>query len=766
MRDRFVARFARSLVLAAVAVVAAHSSAGAQEIDCNAEGDREVRSVRFEGNEALGTDALSARVLTTPSTFTQRYFGWFFGAGVERCLPNIGLGRDVAALRQYYQDNGFYLAKIDTLVAPVGDRSVNVTFRIDEGRPSIIDSLSIVGLDSVENRDGILRDLQLRLGGRFGRLQLATDIDSITARLRNAGYLRATVFRGFDAGPKSPFAQVFLTVVPGERAKFGTIAVQRTAARPGREPGFDSSVVLGLLGFQPGNYYSDRALADAQRNLYNLGAFRHVGIDVDTTRAGPDSIADVVVDLREDFLRQYSQEEGWATLDCFRINSQYSDKNFADRAWRLDLTGRVSKLGYGKPLANERTRNLCWRPRLDEDSVGSSRLNYYLGASIRQPTLFGGHWVPAYSVYTERRSEYRVYLRTTYVGGDVSATRNIGDRMPLRLGYSMEYGQTEAEPAFLCVLFAFCNRTEQERIQQRLPFAVASASFQRNRADNAVEPRSGYVFGTEGRLSQHFLGSDSELQFYRLTADFSLYRPVTSRITFASRVRAGFVTGGRTANTNLPPPQERLYAGGANSVRGFQQNELGALVYVLDNTSVDSSFKGPAGSPTWDSVAYFAKPDAGARRTIPVGGTVLTVINTELRIRDPFFPELIEYVPFVDAGQLFTEGSTSVSNVKRLFITPGMGIRYFSPVGPIQGNVGYNPSRVRAGQAFFTPEGTGNRRPLVCATASGAPLFFMPVGAAIENGDFNSNCPPSFTPFRRNNFFSKLTLTLSIGTSF
>jgi outer membrane protein insertion porin family/translocation and assembly module TamA len=758
MRDRFAARFARSLVLAAVAVVVARSSVGAQEIDCDTENDREVRSVRFEGNETLSTDALSARVVTTPSTFTHRYFGWFLGWGVERCLPNIGLGRDVAALKQYYQDNGFYLAKVDTVVT--GDRRVDVTFRIDEGRASIIDSLSIVGLDSVEQRDEVLRDLELRLGGRFGRQQLAADIDSITSRLRNAGYLRATVFRGFDAGPRSPFAQVFLTVVPGERARFGTIAIQRTAARPGREPGLDSSVVLGLLGFQAGNYYSDRAISDAQRNLYNLGAFRHVGIDVDTTRAGPDSIADVVVDLREDFLRQYSQEEGWATLDCFRINAQYSDKNFADRAWRLDLNGRVSKLGYGKPLANDRTRNLCWRPTLDQDSVGSSKLNYYLGATVRQPTIFGGHWIPAYSLYTERRSEYRAYLRTTYVGGDASVTRNIGDRMPLRFGYSLEYGETRAEPAFLCVLFLQCDRESQERIQQKLPFAGASASFQRNRADNLVEPRSGYVFATEGRVSQQVLGSSEELQFYRLTADFSLYRPVTSRITFASRVRGGFVTGGRTANTNLPPPQERLYAGGATSVRGFQQNELGALVYVLDAGSVTEMKLPDRG----DSVAFVVNPGADPDRTIPVGGTVLSVFNLELRIRDPFFPELLEYVPFVDAAQLFTERSTDVSNVKRLFVTPGFGARYFSPVGPIQGNVGYNPARVRAGQAFFTPTGTNGN--LICATAPGTPLFPVPANAVSNPGDFNSDCPPSYAPSRSNNFFSKLIFTFSIGTSF
>jgi len=90
-------------------------------------------------------------------------------------------------------------------------------------------------------------------------------------------------------------------------------------------------------------------------------------------------------------------------------------------------------------------------------------------------------------------------------------------------------------------------------------------------------------------------------------------------------------------------------------------------------------------------------------RRIPVGGNTLSVFNLELRIRDPFFPDLIQYVPFVDAAELFTEGGTNISNIRRLFVTPGMGVRYFSPIGPIQGNVGYNPTKTRAGQAFFTP---------------------------------------------------------------
>src|SRR5205814_3293099 len=94
----------------------------------------------------------------------------------------------------------------------------------------------------------------------------------------------------------------------------------------------------------------------------------------------------------------------------------------------------------------------------------------------------------------------------------------------------------------------------------------------------------------------------------------------------------------------LPPPQERLYAGGATSVRGFQQNELGPLVYLISHDNLDSM------RITDTSYVLVAKPTAGAFRSIPVGGNLLFVANVELRVRDPFFPALLEYVPFLDAG--------------------------------------------------------------------------------------------------------------------
>ena len=72
------------------------------------------------------------------------------------------------------------------------------------------------------------------------------------------------------------------------------------------------------------------------------------------------------------------------------------------------------------------------------------------------------------------------------------------------------------------------------------------------------------------------------MSFFKATADVSWYRQITRRTVFFARVRGGAISLG-----NLLPPQERLYAGGANSVRGFQQNELGPIVYLW--TSLDTT---------------------------------------------------------------------------------------------------------------------------------------------------------------------------------
>jgi outer membrane protein insertion porin family/translocation and assembly module TamA len=756
-RPRTLHGIARLAVVALVAAVP--RLARAQDVLCDP-GERQVRAVDFVGNQTFDDDELSARVITTPSSLYRRYLRV---VGARRCYPDVGLAPDVAALKLFYRNNGFFDASVDTVVTPVSRGVVDITFRIAEGQPLILDSLSITGLDSVPARNRVLRDSLLHVGGRFGPLLLASEVDTLTRRLRNAGYPHAVVLQSYTTHAAEHRAEVDLDVRPGPLTRFGSIDVNSVGVNGGA-PSIDSSVVLGLLGFRTGDIYSDRALNDASRNLYNLSAYRHVGVATDTLSAHGDSIADVVVDLREDYMHEIDHEEGWATLDCFRLNTQYIDKNFQDKAHRLELTARFSKLGYGSPTYSKITAShLCYKRLLDADSIGSSKVNDYIGATIRYPTLFGYHWVPSYSVYTERRGQYKAYLRSTDIGFGASATRDVSAATPFQLGYTFEHGQTRAEPAVLCGLFSRCTPEEQDDVQRRLALGIASVSLQRSTTDNLVAPSRGYVAAAQVRYSASFLASDPSQQFEKATVDVSWYHTLFAGTTFAARARAGLIRGGQLiGGVRLPPPQERLYAGGPTSVRGFQQNELGPQVYLLDSASIDIQ------QLTDSTRAYVAKPDARQYRSIPGGGNEMVVLNAELRIRDPFIPDYLEYVPFVDAGQVWTsEGDKPQINLRQLLVTPGISLRYYSPVGPIQLNAGYNRYPPRRGAAYYlaTPNETTNRAPLICVTPRGvAPLI-----VTERNGDLVQDvaaCPSIFAPYQSSNFFKHITLSLSIGTDF
>jgi outer membrane protein assembly complex protein YaeT len=725
------------------AFVAAPAVAKAQDVACEV-GRAEVRQLNFEGNNTFSNDELSARVLTTPSSVTKRYLRI---VGTPRCYPSVGLGPDVRALTQFYRNNGFYNTRVDTLVQQLGPNVVSVTFRIQEGDPILLDSLTITGLDSVARASDVLASLQLRQGGRFSLLSMLTDEDSIVSRLRNDGYAHAAVYPASSVQLQEHRATVTLDVSPGARARISIIAVHSVGVEGGRGE-IDSAVVLRLLGFKTGDWYSDRALVNAQRNLYQLGAYRHVGIVTDTTWQHGDTLADVLVDLREDYMRQLHTEEGWATLDCGLVNAQYSDKNFLDDAHHLELNGRASKLGWGSPLASKFTRqNFCYRRYLDNDSIASSTVNYYLGATLSEPSLFGSHWVPSYSLYSERRGEYEAYLRRTDIGGEAAATREIGVNMPLRFGYTMELGQTLAQPAVLCLVFVRCDAASQDEAQLRQRLAIVSASLQQTHIDNLVNPTKGTALAGEVRFSQPWIGSNDSLSFVKGTFDGSFYYPISSGAVLATRIRLGAIGGGK-----LPPQQERLYAGGATSVRGFQQNELGSVVYLLDASQVTVVKMG-------DTSYYTANPGVRAQRTIPVGGNQLVVANAELRLRDPFFPNLLQYALFTDAGDVWTR-QPGVENLgfTRLFVTPGVGIRVFSPVGPISVNAGYNPYGSPGSPAYF-PDQSGK---LVCVSPDAPAVTQVNGGPLLQD----SNCPATFFQPRRTSFLKKIALTISIGTGF
>ena len=758
----------RRIALTAALVTLFPAAVRAQGTECEA-GEREVRALEFRGNGAFRTSDLGLRVVTTASDVLRRTLRVF---GVKRCLDSDELKLDVGRLRIFYRRHGYYGATVDTTVTPVldGYGGVRVAFSIHEGEPVLVDTLRVSGVDADIAPIVDTTNLGLRRGVVFDITKIQAGIDSIKARLRNNGYPRGDVaasYSVFDSAGRR--ATVNIGVVPGSLAHIGAIKLQDSPL-PGAPRRLSDATIRRLLGVQEGALYREREIIDAQRTLYQSDLFRHVQVELgaDSGRQQNDSLVTLEVLVAENYLRQLDTEEGWAVLDCFKARAQFIDKSFFGEARRLELTSQVSKVGYGEPtrLANGR---LC-APAIRADTF-SAKLNYFVGATMRLPTLFGLRTSPSLSLYSERRGEYQAFLRTTLVGGEASATHDLGNRMPLRLAYALEYGRTEAQPALLCALFSRCDSESRALITDRdRPLAVASAHLERVRTDNAVNPRAGATLRLDFRAAGKEIGSDPDIQFVKGLSDASVYWGLGSAVTFAMRVRLGTVLS-RTLSfgdaVGYVPPEERLYAGGAGSVRGFQQNELGSLIYIAEDNPTTTQGRG-------DTVYFDVSPNSQVRRVVPVGGNSLIVANFETRVRSPFLPELVQYTFFADAGDVWQRGiavGATDHKAGSLYLnglrwTPGIGVRVFTPVGPFQANVGYNPYPRPAGAIYFdqAPNDKGFA-PLYCVSPGNRIPAVLGRNNVIEQVP-GIACPSTFQPSQSNSFLSHLTLTFSIGPDF
>jgi outer membrane protein insertion porin family/translocation and assembly module TamA len=277
------------------------------------------------------------------------------------------------------------------------------------------------------------------------------------------------------------------------------------------------------------------------------------------------------------------------------------------------------------------------------------------------------------------------------------------------------------------------------------------------------------------RYASKLTGSSPAIQFARLTADGSVYRPLGADIVLAMRVRMGGVLGPTLAldrNASFVPAQERLFAGGPNTVRGFQQNELGPAVYIpsrYDTISVATGLPVSGALAVGDQV-WFRSADTVSQRAVPTGGNAMVVGNVELRIVSPFLPELLKWTAFVDVGRVWNRGS-GADRLKfaTLAATPGIGVRIRTPIGYLRVDVAYNPYERPAGAAYFDAPLTEGGA-LYCVSPGNSLTVTKLVDPQNASRTILSQaagtCPGTFGPPRGSSFFSRLRPSIAIGQAF
>ncbi len=753
------ARHARRAATSCLLAAAGATSLGAQqpELFCDP-GDKEIWGLHFVGNRTFDDATLAASINTEPSGMLRR---WFRIMGDKRCVDRVELTRDSLRLIVLHRRRGFPRVAVGTRLAETATR-IGITFTIDEGEPLRVDSVAVLGIDSLPPPlpARLARNLPLRRGGRFDIPVIEATRDTIEQRLRNDGYALAEVLRSFESDTVAKRNEVTYSVITGPRLRIGEIQVNVEAQAEGAKQHVNPSKIGRRVGIGRGDLYRQRDLDAATRSLYLTDAFRHVSISIDTTSIAQlgDTAVRLQVNLVENPMSLTRVSGGWATLDCFRAQASYANLNFLGRLTRLELNARTSKIGNGEPLAF--ARSLC--PQLANDEF-SDTLNYYVSATYAQGALFGLRTLPALTLFSERRSEYQTYLRTVPVG--VAATLQVVPRLgyPLALGYQVERGRTEAQPALFCALFSICEDEARRTLLELRWQAVASAVMSRDRVDNLANPARGSLSRLELRHASTTIGSDPRIQFNRAVLDAALYRRVNSGIIAAARVRLGSVIGsnikvdGETRRAFIPP-QERLYAGGAGTVRGFQQNELGPVVYRIAPESRDSVRRG-------DSLFYEVNNAPRVERVEPLGGDNVVMGSLEFRLASPILKDYLQYALFVDAGAVWNERRAGLrEEFPGLRVTPGAGVRVYTPVGPVRLDVGYNPYDRPEGAAFVLGGTAGGEQPLYCVS----PGNNLPVTerGALPALQAEGPCPASFAPARGRSFIRRLTFQLAIGQAF
>lgn len=758
-----------SLVLAA--------SAGAQQRATGARGESQreapdLRELRITGTSRLSEAELRRSLVTQPSACKSRLLTpvcWITKSHVvyeRRYLDRDEFQRDVLRALVFYFRRGFRDAAIDTSIVRIGSNAVRITMSIKEGAPTRVASAEMVSSAPVPiDSAGLIRP---RVNAPLSLLA----IDSSVARIRDAlwekGFADAVITPSTVVDSAADSASLRFRVDPKKRVTIGEVRIE--GAQKIAEADIRQS-----LRIAPGDVFRRSRIAQSQRALYESALFRRATIDTASHAPGvPDSVKSLIVRVIEAPQREARLSVGFTTADFLQAEARFTDNYWLGGSRKFDATVTVGNL-----LAEQLTQSQFFVnfTNISRDNALGRFYSptYQASVDARQRWFRSPRNTVGAGLFTHRRSSPGVFVDRGY-GASGTFTRELAVRTPLSATYRFEISSVEAGDVYFCVNYGVCDASTILALRGEQRLSPLAAIVAMDRSDSPLSPTRGVRLRAEAEHASALTASD--FRYNRALADVAVYRPLPfRRIVAAAHLRAGWVQplASTAAAVGLPNdrdalgaseilhPRKRFYAGGAQSVRGFGENQLGPRVLTIApevlrgrvTSKGDTTFGcAPAVPITSCSVnADFLRDSDFQVR--PLGGTTLLEGSLELRI--PVWGSLVGAL-FVD-GAILGEGTLNSITRGTGAITPGFGVRYESPVGPIRVDLGLRPTLRRALPVITqTTDSTGQRVLVALAPTTGC-------GAMSSEG-----CRTFPDPLERlsalRKLTNRLTLHLSIGQAF
>ncbi len=568
------------------------------------------------------------------------------------------LDADVAALKRAYLQRGY--ADVSIMANPIAsgsdaaERFVTITVAVNEGPLMIVRAISFAGRDQLPGAD-LRAVLTEREGMPYYQPAIDEDRDRLETEYLNQGFRRAHV--RVDPPPADSGADVRIRFVIQEGPR---VTVDRILVVGNQR--VSEATIRRELEIRSGEPLGDERVKQSQRKLAALGLFRRVTIS--ELQHGQEQLSDVLVTV----------EEAPATTIGYGggVEFQKVETNeFAPRGFfeigRRNLWGKNRSVNlFSRVSFRRQATTAASTPLGPAATVTLNNLEYRVIGSYREPRVLNTRVDLQVSGVEEKGS------RTSFRYKRRSARLDLAER--LAGGWSL-IGQYSFESN--TIFDDRINPIDRPLIDRLFPqvrLSILSATAVRNTRDDVLDPGKGILVSVSGDLALRPIGS--EVGFAKVFGQAFVYRqlPTSRRIVVAAGARLGLGTGFRRSAQafdangqpvldpdGLPlfvtvrdlPANERFFAGGDTSVRGFQVDRLG-------------------------------RPDTFDRDGTPIGGHAEIVLNSEVRVtvwRD------LGVAAFVDVGNVFSQ--VSYLNLGQLRASAGIGIRYKSPVGPLRVDVGF-----------------------------------------------------------------------------
>lgn len=527
-----------------------------------------LKSVTIAGNDSLSVSFLREQMVSRPSGFINRILFW----KKRNLFSQEILDQDILRLERLYQSEGFLQSSIQHLIETEdGDKEAKVFINISEGRPVIVNNITveISAPDSATKSraqstlERLQKQFQLVPGKRFRDQALAIDEKNIINGLVADGFPYARLVTDLNVNSEKTAVEVCYRISTGLRCALGNVEIKGSQR-------IKSDYILRQITFKPGQIYSVEKLEKSQERVFQLGVFNIVTVSA----------------VLQDSLRSSVPVE----VNVNEISS-----------WSARLG-----IGYGKEdefrsFVEVRKNGLWGSPR---------RVILFLKHSALEPYNMNAKWIRPAFIFPEASLTLNPFVRREKEPGYTVD----------RIGSNVTYFQQMAKFTEGYVSYALeqdnLKINEQTRLEglggEDISLYNKSSLTLGMAKDSSMPPFSptGGVYSAAS-VTYSGIGFKSDYRFIRAQAEFRTYKKLGASTVLAARARVGAMRPIR--GDSFTPIEERFYSGGSYSVRGWARSQLGPRssegVPIGGNSMVESSVE--LRYPLWRLLSGVLFVDAG-----------------------------------------------------------------------------------------------------------------------------------------------------------